>query len=174
MEDKLDTSDGTGKDMEAKPILGVIEGVDSSTHNVLGNLEEDSGGIAGWSEPKLYRRIYFKYSESGEEVYLSGTEWSIAEWYIRLGGVGLVKREFEREWGKGVDMGKVRGVLDTERVCKYILERLKDEGIYNVYEGENGKKRWLREMMDMRDGRMDVDEDKVRIMQLVGKFMYGE
>lgn len=107
---------------------------------------------------------------------LSKRETVIVDAYLKFGSYASALRVYnERFPTDKISPHTVERWLKKRVVQDHVYERVKKEAIFNKYSGEEGKKAWLVDMIEYRDGRKKADRYTIYIMDLIGKYLgYGK
>ena len=112
------------------------------------------------------------------EYKLNQLEKFLADAYIEFGQYGIAGRMAEKHFGYKVTRAMAVKRLKRQRVQRYIdqvkiaklAELCKVQFIWERYSGEEGKKIWLTELIEMRSDA-DVSFEKIKLHEMIGTFM---
>lgn len=109
-----------------------------------------------------------------QPVFLSQREEVILKAYMKRGSYRDAYEAYVVSFPKTknkVGESTVKRWLNRDHVKKEFFERIKTEAISNKYLGEDGKKNWLRDMIEYREGIKKLEKGTLVIMDLIGKYM---
>jgi len=115
-------------------------------------------------------RFYFLDSDFKLQV-ASEREKILADGFLKTGTVAGACRAYTEKYKKAASPVTVSRWLKRPRVERYIMGKMENEGYFTNYGGEEGKKRWLREMVEYREGKKKADKHTLYIMDLIAKYM---
>ncbi len=111
--------------------------------------------------------------ELGRDVWMKPSirEMFLADEWLKGFNYSACSRAFEVKFKRPLSSVAVQRWLGRSRVKHYMEYRLKQEGVFNAYSGPEGKKRWLLEIMEMREGIRPCNKASLQIMEMVGRYM---
>lgn len=109
-----------------------------------------------------------------DPIFLSNREKVILDGYMRGGSYKAGLEAYRKTYPDSrsrLSESTVRRWVLRDHVQRELFERIKTNAIYEKYAGEDGKKAWLRDMIEYREGIKGMDKFKLVIMDLIGKYM---
>jgi hypothetical protein len=92
------------------------------------------------------------------------------QWLISFNYTKCAKA-YELKFSKKLLPMTVKRWLARSRVQQFIKYKLEAQGIFNRYSGESGKKLWLKELLEYREGIRECGKKELVIMEMIGKYL---
>ena len=107
---------------------------------------------------------------SGSTVYLNEMEVFVAKGLLGGGSLDAMKKAWVDKFDGTLKKSTVSELISRPWVRDYFHDLMRADAIWNRYSGEDGKKIWLMELIQMRN-QEKVDFTKIKLHEMIGEFM---